>query len=395
MLASEPGEAAGSGADDREPRCYTCELEYLNDQFSMVMQQVQQANQRLDQELKDSGTKDSQPRWMQQSEGKKRSIGELTAKLKLAQRKIDLSLQLTRAEGSFYPRLEGLVDQLGMDTFEKSVILYLAGSMISPIFKSAIQSDSMGRGSGRKCTVGDVLGVFCPSISEQVAARPYFYRSAKLIQKGLIRVCKTFGAMDLTDQELQLDRRVLDCIVGLDKESTEVVEGSHLYEPKVELETVVLPPKLKDTITEAVLYFDKFRAYRKRTNFDEAISYGVGLCLMFCGPSGTGKTMTANAIAAMLRKKLLLVNFPRLAQAERGNEGGSAFQSIFREAELSDAIIFFDECESLFAKRSQGGSAQLTELLTELGAANVPSIFFQRSLRLFVPSVSRLIVAFP
>jgi SpoVK/Ycf46/Vps4 family AAA+-type ATPase len=233
------------------------------------------------------------------------------------------------------------------------------------VFKSAIQSDSMGRGPSRKCTVGDLLGVFCPSISEQVAARPYFYRTATLIQKGLIRVCKTYGAMDLTDQELQLDRRVLDCIVGLDKESNEVVEGSHLYEPKVDLASVVLPAKLKDTVTEAVLYFDKFQAYRKRTNFDEAIAYGVGLTLMFCGPSGTGKTMTANAIAAMLGKKMLLVNFPRLAQVERGQEE-SAFQSIFREAELSDAIIFFDECESMFAKRSSGGSAQLTELLTEL-----------------------------
>jgi hypothetical protein len=130
--SSETGEATAGGPDDREPRCYTCELEYLNDQFSMVIQQVQQANQRLDQELKDSGTKDAQPRWMRESEGKKRSIGELTAKLKLAKRKIDLSLQLTRAEGSFYPRLEGLVDQLGLDEFEKSVILYLAGSMISP-----------------------------------------------------------------------------------------------------------------------------------------------------------------------------------------------------------------------------------------------------------------------
>ena len=39
---------------------------------------------------------------------------------------------------------------------------------------------------------------------------------------------------------------------------------------------------------------------------------------------------------------------------------------MFREAELSDAIIFFDECESVFTKRSKGGSSELTELLTEL-----------------------------
>jgi hypothetical protein len=53
------------------------------------------------------------------------SIGELTAKLQLAQRKIALSLELTRRAGRFYPRLEGLVEQLRLDTFEKNVLLYI------------------------------------------------------------------------------------------------------------------------------------------------------------------------------------------------------------------------------------------------------------------------------
>ena len=77
--------------------------------------------------------------------------------------------------------------------------------------------------------------------------------------------------------------------------------------------------------------------------------------------------MTANAIAANLGKKLLLVNFP-LLNRQHGKDDGheTKFQSIFREAELSDAIIFFDECEALFSKRSSGGSSDTTELLTEL-----------------------------
>ena len=54
--------------------------------------------------------------------------------------------------------------------------------------------------------------------------------------------------------------------------------------------------------------------------------------------------MTANAIAAKLGKKLLLVNFP-LLNHQSDRQEASKFQSIFREAELSDAIIFFDECE--------------------------------------------------
>jgi SpoVK/Ycf46/Vps4 family AAA+-type ATPase len=78
--------------------------------------------------------------------------------------------------------------------------------------------------------------------------------------------------------------------------------------------------------------------------------------------------MTANAIAAMLKKKLLLVNFPRLTQGgDRGSasEGQSAFQSIFREAELSDAIIFFNECDHR-AFLQNAARVDQTELLTEL-----------------------------
>jgi AAA+ superfamily predicted ATPase len=42
------------------------------------------------------------------------------------------------------------------------------------------------------------------------------------------------------------------------------------------------------------------------------------MCLLFFGPSGTGKTMFANALAAHLGKKLLLINFPTLGDNEAG-----------------------------------------------------------------------------
>ena len=250
----------------------------------------------------------SQKRWRvccrEQRRAGGHNSGELEAKLKLGERRLQASLKLTRDAGSFYPRLEGLVEQLQLSPFEKSVILYLAGSMISPIFKQAVGDDRYSYGPNVTTTVGQLLSVFCTTISEQVAARVFFYKTAALVKKALVRVTRMRGAADLTDMQIQLDRRVLDCIVGLDKESSEVAEGSHLYEPRVSISAVVLPPQLKDTITEAVSHFDCFRKYRKRTNFDAAIQYGTGLVLMFCGPSGTGKTLTANAIAAMLSKKL-------------------------------------------------------------------------------------------
>lgn len=354
-------------SDSKEPRRYTCELDYLKDQFDLVLQKVVHSRHRIAQDLRKASVPDSRPSWMRTDNTPKVSSGETTAKIRLAQRKIDLSLELTRKEGTFYPRLELLVDQLGLDALEKSVLVYLAGSMISPIFKSCLQNEGSIR-SEPPVTVGNLLTVFCNSFSEQVASRTYFYRSSTLIRKGLVKPLVNYNATDLTDQELILDRRVLDCIVGLDKESTEVSQGSNLYEPKVSLDSVVLPHVLKMGIVNAVSHFDQFRRYRKHhPSFDEAIAYGTGLTLMFSGQSGTGKTLTANAIAAKLGKKLLLVNYKALDAGSRNSRTEtSRYQSIFREAELSNAIIFFDECESLFAQRGYGGSSDTTELLTEL-----------------------------
>jgi hypothetical protein len=70
--------------------------------------------------------------------------------------------------------------------------------------------------------------------------------------------------------------------------------------------------------------------------------------------------------------KVLLVNFNAMVLGGGGGHGGGsghnggAMQSLFREAAMHDAIVFFDECESLFAQRGHGGNAQLTELLTEI-----------------------------
>lgn len=61
-----------------------------------------------------------------------------------------------------------------------------------------------------------------------------------------------------------------------------------------------------------------------------------------------------------------MVNYKALDDPRNSRTETSRYQSIFREAELSNAIIFFDECESLFAERGFGGSADTTELLTEL-----------------------------
>jgi SpoVK/Ycf46/Vps4 family AAA+-type ATPase len=77
------------------------------------------------------------------------------------------------------------------------------------------------------------------------------------------------------------------------------------------------------------------------------------LVIMLCGASGTGKTMTVNAVAHHLGKRVLLVDFHSLHTASGGSscdDQSSDLRGLFRDADMNDAIIFFDECEAIFAQ---------------------------------------------
>ena len=149
-------------------------------------------------------------------------------------------------------------------------------------------------------TVGQALAILCQDFQTQVANRRYFYRSGRLMTNGIISLIRSRwhqGSGDLTDNRIVLDRRVLDWAVGLDSEINELVEGSDLYEPKANLAQVVLPHGYLDALLKQCLCYDAFRKYRNDIGMQDTLSYGNSLVVMLCGKSGTGKTMTVNAIA--------------------------------------------------------------------------------------------------
>ncbi len=90
------------------------------------------------------------------------------------------------------------------------------------------------------------------------------------------------------DNYVDMDRRILDKIVGLDTEISELMEASHLYTPNVSMVNVVLPKDIKDSVISTISTFDKYKKYRRDAGLDDILSYGAGMVLLFCGPSGTG-----------------------------------------------------------------------------------------------------------
>lgn len=91
--------------------------------------------------------------------------------------------------------------------------------------------------------------------------------------------------------------------------------------------------------------------------------------LSFYGPSGTGKTMAAEAIAEKLGKKILKVSYADVESKYHG-EGPKMVKAIFLAAAREDAVLFFDEADSLLSKRltnvSQGSEQAINSMRSEL-----------------------------
>lgn len=90
--------------------------------------------------------------------------------------------------------------------------------------------------------------------------------------------------------------------------------------------------------------------------FDNKLSYGKGLSMLFSGPPGTGKTMAAQVIASELQLDLYKIDLSGVVSKYIG-ETEKNLAKIFQEAETSDAILFFDEADALFGKRTEVSDA--------------------------------------
>jgi SpoVK/Ycf46/Vps4 family AAA+-type ATPase len=79
---------------------------------------------------------------------------------------------------------------------------------------------------------------------------------------------------------------------------------------------------------------------------------GYGNLLLFSGPSGTGKTLAAQVLAHELGLEVFRVDVAKIMSKYIG-ETEKNLSAIFQEAESNNAILFFDEADSLFGKRAE------------------------------------------
>jgi len=122
-------------------------------------------------------------------------------------------------------------------------------------------------------------------------------------------------------------------------------------EPKATWEDIVLPePELKLLHELAAQVANRTRVYSD-WGFAAKRSRGLSINALFAGESGTGKTMAAEVLANDLRLSLFRIDLSAVVSKYIG-ETEKNLRRLFDAAEDGGAILFFDEADALFGKRS-------------------------------------------
>ncbi|GAB7044469.1 MULTISPECIES: AAA family ATPase [Catenuloplanes] len=121
--------------------------------------------------------------------------------------------------------------------------------------------------------------------------------------------------------------------------------------PRRSFDDLVLPPEQLAHVREISA------AFRAWPRVAEAWGFGgrsgeTGVKVLFTGESGTGKTLTAEVLAGAAGMELLAIDLSQVVSKWVG-ETEKNLEAAFRQAEESQAVLFFDEADALFGKRGE------------------------------------------
>jgi AAA+ superfamily predicted ATPase len=115
---------------------------------------------------------------------------------------------------------------------------------------------------------------------------------------------------------------------------------------------LVLPEDAQGQLRELTARVEHRSLVMDRWGFKARLPGGRGVSALFAGPPGTGKTMAAAVIAAELGLDLFAIDLSMVVSKYIG-ETEKNLSKVFDAAADSDAILFFDEADALFGKRSE------------------------------------------
>lgn len=190
------------------------------------------------------------------------------------------------------------------------------------------------------------LGTFdvalTPALTQAIAecSRRFRYET-----ETIQTICEGLKAIDRPISETDL---MAACRAELDLDMGELAQA---VVPRFTRGELVLPTK------QQVLFAEIEQAMRSLTqvhyNWGTARAWNeCGISVLFAGPPGTGKTMAAEILATRLNLPMYRIDLSQVVNKYIG-ETEKNLKRLFDAADVSDTILFFDEADALFGRRTE------------------------------------------
>lgn len=194
------------------------------------------------------------------------------------------------------------------------------------------------------------------SLAEDVVlsemATKFLFTPGKI--KSALYQARSYAMMD---RDIQIPRATL--FRGCNNQmSSELTQKATRVKANFGFEDIVMNQDQRETLEHAIDQMNFRKQVYDNWNYTKKYPYGRGLSILLFGAPGTGKSMCAQVIAHELNLELYRVDLSKVIDKYVG-ETEKSISMIFREAKKCNVVLFFDECDTLFAKRSDdGGSNQ-------------------------------------
>lgn len=151
-------------------------------------------------------------------------------------------------------------------------------------------------------------------------------------------------------------------------------------EPKWELNQIILNDKVRETVLDVITFCQNKDKLIEEWGLNNFLKGNSSIGINLYGEPGTGKSITAEAIAMALGKKIIRVDYSELQDSKWGQTEKN-LSLLFKTAEENGSVIFLDEADGLLGKRTTNSSNSnaaneiKSHLLTLVDRSNVIVIY--------------------
>jgi len=165
-----------------------------------------------------------------------------------------------------------------------------------------------------------------------------------------IRNISREAVQEASGEAEDLKKRAWDACVHHTRPSVENLAQS--LDPRATWDDIVLPENEMSLLRQIAAQVGHRGTVYQQWGFRAQMNRGFGISALFAGESGTGKTMAAEVLANDLRLHLCRIDLSAVVSKYIG-ETEKNLRKLFDSAEDGGAILFFDEADALFGKRSE------------------------------------------